>query len=126
MSQVSRPAVASLTFASTDALTNVADLLARTLGLAFELHNSGWRGGDYLLAGDWSAAYAELVYVQRNDDLGEPAEPECAPYPTLVYVECTRRADQLERALADTDLLFVRREDWDDPRDSAATPAPSP
>ncbi|MFI7060222.1 hypothetical protein ACIBL3_04500 [Kribbella sp. NPDC050124] len=123
---MSRPALTSLTFASTDALTSVADLLGRTLGLVFEPRSSDWRGGDYFLAGDWRTAYAELVYVQRNDDLGEPAEPEYAAYPTLVYVECTRRADHLEQAVAITDLVFVRREDWDDPRDSAATSAQSP
>ncbi|WP_277877006.1 hypothetical protein [Kribbella rubisoli] len=31
-----RPALTSLTYASTNTLTNVADLLTRTLGLAFE------------------------------------------------------------------------------------------
>lgn len=36
MRRVDRPALTSLTYASTDTLTNVADLLTRTLGLAFE------------------------------------------------------------------------------------------
>ncbi|MDX6247914.1 MAG: hypothetical protein QOF10_1274 [Kribbellaceae bacterium] len=119
MRRVSPPAFTSLTFVSTDALTNVADLLASTLRLAFELRSSDWRGGEYFLAGDKSTAYAERVYAQRNDDRGEPAEPQYAAYPTLVYVECTRRADQLEQAFADTDLVLVRRQDWDKGTDAS-------
>lgn len=109
------PSVATLTYASTDDLRTVADLLTGILGLTFELHSSDWRGGDYLLAGDWRAAHAEQVYVQPNDDLGESAEPECARYPTLIYIECTRRADQLQQDLAASSLVLVRREDWSDP-----------
>ncbi|ONI71710.1 hypothetical protein BWI15_16285 [Kribbella sp. ALI-6-A] len=109
-----------------DDVTSVADLLARTLGLEFEPRSSDYRGGDYFLAGDWRRDdFPELVYVQPNEDLEEPAEPEYAAYPTLVYVESTLRADQLMQALASTDLVLVRREDWDGLRDSAATPAPS-
>jgi hypothetical protein len=115
----------SLTYASTDTVTRVAEVLARNLGLTFELRGSDYRGGDYYLAGDRRAAYSEVVYVQLNDDLGEPAEADYAAYPTLVYVECTRRADQVEQALAATDLVHVRRDDWDGPRDASRTPAPS-
>jgi hypothetical protein len=116
----------SLTFAGTDTVTSVADLLRRALGLEFEPRSSDYRGGEYFVAGDWRRdPYSEVVYVQPNDDLGEPAEPEYAACPTLVYVDCTLRADQLVEVLASADLVLVQRKEWDDPRDSAATPVPS-
>ncbi|TCN37688.1 hypothetical protein EV642_111217 [Kribbella sp. VKM Ac-2500] len=91
--RLSRPAFTTLTYVSRDDLAEVAELLAGMLGVAFQARSSDSPGGDFLLAGDWREAYAEEVYVQPNDDLGTAAEPEYAALPTLVSIECTRRAD---------------------------------
>lgn len=102
-----------LLFASANGIEETAGRITAATGLTFEWHDSDWRGGEYLLAGDWRTARSEQVIVQRNDDLGRLAEDIEAP--TLVYVESTQRADELTAELTQggLGLVLVRREESD-------------
>jgi hypothetical protein len=101
-----------LLFASADGIEQTATRIGSAVGLVFEWHDSSFRGGDYLLAGDWRTFGSEQVIVQLNDDMGERAEDVNAP--TLVYVEATRRADELIDRFTTQSLVLVRREEWAD------------
>jgi hypothetical protein len=72
----------SLIFASNDEVDVAASRLATSLSVAFSLHESSFRGGEYLMA---EAGGGEQVIVQRNQDDDEPAEDVDAP--TIVYVD---------------------------------------
>jgi hypothetical protein len=103
------PEIADVVIASTDTIEVTASKLGDALGLVFEPHESSFRGGDYLLAGEQLLSDGEHVIVQRNDDGGEPAEPD-TPAPTLVYVEGTGRADDVAAAAVAAGYELVRCE----------------
>src|SRR6185437_14899844 len=70
-----------------------ADEVSHSLGIAFVLHDSLWRGGDYYLYQSGS----EEIIIQRNNDGGspdEPAEVSFPEYPVLMYVQ-TDRSEEL-------------------------------
>ncbi|GAA5005718.1 hypothetical protein [Actinopolymorpha pittospori] len=108
--------VVDLLYGSVSDLGTVAGELERTLGVTFELHDSDWRGGDYLRTAGWWTPDSETFLVQRNQDLDEPAEAEHAEYPTLLYVESTVRGSELEAVLKSTSLVLLRRTQRDAPR----------
>jgi hypothetical protein len=102
--------VTSLVLSGDDDITTTAEHLASRLGLTFEVHDSSFRGGDYLLAGEPTG---EHFIVQRNEDGDEQAEDVADS--TIVYVEATSRAKEVAEAAADAGLRLVRREDWSKP-----------
>jgi hypothetical protein len=70
-----------------------ADEVSHSLGIAFVLHDSLWRGGDYYLY----EAGSEEIIIQRNNDGGapdDPAEDSFPEYPVLMYVQ-TDRSEEL-------------------------------
>ncbi|WP_091561701.1 hypothetical protein [Micromonospora pattaloongensis] len=71
------------------------------------MRDSLYLGGDYYRSlPDWGE-----VIVQRNDDLGEPAEPAYAHLPTLVRVEVTAASEPaVNEALRRLGLILIDRE----------------
>jgi hypothetical protein len=66
-------------------LASARRLLEETLGVAMELHDSSWRGGDYFLGfRDRNETYT----LQRNRlNASEPAEEEHPDVDVILYVE---------------------------------------
>jgi hypothetical protein len=66
-------------------LSAAAGLIRSALGVEFELHESGYHGGDYYRS---LGLEGDEIIVQTNfeDDEGYLAETDFADYPTLVYV----------------------------------------
>jgi hypothetical protein len=100
----------SLIFASNDEVDVAASRLATSLSVAFSLHESSFRGGEYLMA---EAGGGEQVIVQRNRDDDEPAEDVDAP--TIVYVDGTPRPSEVLAAANEAGLVLHRREGWPAP-----------
>jgi len=87
-------------------LPQACALIARALGVEFELHESGYRGGDY-----YRSARHERpeVIVQPNfeDDEGYLSEGRFADYETLVYINGSN--DEVATTLASIEGLdFLR------------------
>jgi hypothetical protein len=76
----------SLTFGSPASIKEVAKNVGQALSVTFELRDSMYLGGEYYRS---LSGWGEVI-VQRNDDLGEPAELAHAHLQTLVRVETTR------------------------------------
>lgn len=93
---------------------SMADLrhaIENLLELSFSVHESAYRGGEYLRAGDLGG---EEFVIQRNtfdfDNEEEVAEPDFAQYPVIFWVAWTERGDELRNRLAEIrDLDFLRR-----------------
>ena len=89
-------------------LTETADAVARAIGVSFELHESGYLGGEYFRS---LGLEGEEVLVQANaeDEEGYLTEPDFADFPTLVYVN--RGSEEFARALeAVPELELLRSE----------------
>ena len=69
------------------------------------------RGGLYFEAPDLlgSDPYSEQRYVQDNADMGELAEDEGPDVPALVYIEATKRPDELLKEFSDAAALLLLR-----------------
>jgi hypothetical protein len=80
-------------------LHRARDRLERALGIKMDLHESGYRCGEYYRLGDVGD---EHFILQRNfDDLEhEWTEPACREYGLLFYANETDRADFICSALA--------------------------
>jgi hypothetical protein len=78
----------------------------RVLQIGLEAHYSDYEGGDYygLGLGD-----DESFTLKRNFDSveGEWFEEEFKEYPVLLYVENTRRPEDIENRLASSDSEFA-------------------
>ena len=97
---------------ATDELAAVRDVVARLLEVEFELHDSDYLGGEYFRAALPTKELAEEIRVQRNLERDEPMEPDFPEWPTLVYVEGTTRADEIEATLEPAALFLLRRDSW--------------
>jgi hypothetical protein len=76
-------------------IDQIAEQLSKALGIAFGLHESSYRGGDYYRHG--MPGEEELI-LQRNWDTveNEPIETTFANYPVLLYVGPTARSGELQ------------------------------
>ena len=66
-------------------ISEVAQLIAESLGLRMDLRESSYKGGEYFICRDESGAE---ITVERNalDEEGIRTEPEFSEYETLVYL----------------------------------------
>jgi hypothetical protein len=92
-----------------DDLQNARSQLEHALGLTLDLHESGYRGGEYYRRGDVGD---EHFILQRNfDDVEmEWAEPSCSECGLIFYANETERADFICSALASFARLVSRQE----------------
>lgn len=83
----------------------------RAAGVDFRRHESGYLGGEYLLAGDLRNEHFVLQQNRVDDDPDdEYAEPAFSDYSVLLQVNATLRADELRAQLAAiAGLDFLRR-----------------
>ncbi|MCA1671733.1 MAG: hypothetical protein ABR608_06925 [Pseudonocardiaceae bacterium] len=83
-------------------LAAAADLIARAVGVEFELHDSGYHGGDYYRSKCFGS---EEILVQDNfeDEEGYLAEPNFPEHHTLVYINGA--SEKVARVLADVEDL---------------------
>lgn len=74
-----------LLFGSTESPLVVGDRIAGSLGVRLRIHESSYRGGEYLRG---EGQMIEEVIVQSNaeDDEGYLVEGDFPQFPTLVYV----------------------------------------
>jgi hypothetical protein len=93
-------------FGTADDLETAAQGIESATGMTFDWRSSAFCGGSYLVAGDWlEEPDAEQVIVQPNLTLDGRAES--TPFPTIVYVEYTRRPDELISTLTATGLTLI-------------------
>lgn len=99
----------SLTFGGRATVEEIAVDIGQALGIKFELRDSMYLGGEY---GRSSSVLGEVI-VQRNDDLGELAEPTHPELPTLVRIEtiASHEAAIIE-ALEPLHLITIDRATW--------------
>lgn len=74
-------------------LDSAKKTLEACLSLLFQKRDSSYFG-DYFIAGDRGGEHFE---IKRNLDLtdGEPLEPKFSNYSVLVFVNCTKRYDEI-------------------------------
>lgn len=95
-----------LTFGSSAGIEEVAVRVGQVLDIGFELRESMYLGGDYYR----SASALCKVIVQRNDDLGERAEPADPDLSTLVRIEvAAARELEVVTALQPLRLIMIDR-----------------
>jgi len=92
-----------------DDLHGARSRIERALGIRMELHESGYRCGEYYRLGDVGA---EHFILQKNlDDVeGEWTEPGCMDSGLLLYVNETDRPALICSALAEGAKLVSRQE----------------
>jgi len=68
-------------------------LIEKTIGVRFEAHNSSYLGDYYR----YGASDSEHFVLQQNLDLldNEPIESDYSDFPVLLYVNRTRRPEEL-------------------------------
>lgn len=95
-----------LTFGSSAGIEEVAERISRVLDIVFELRESMYFGGDYYRS---TSVFGEVI-VQRNGDLGEPAEPAHPDLSTLVRVEVAAALElEVVTVLQPLGLIMVHR-----------------
>ena len=92
-----------------DDLHGARSRLERALGVTMDLHESGYRCGEYYRRGDVGS---EHFLLQRNYDRVEQewTEPDCKEYGLLFYANETDRAEGICSALAGIARLISRQE----------------
>jgi hypothetical protein len=103
------PEYASLLFGSHQGLEDTRAAIASRLDVTFTLHDSSYRNGDYYMG--LTTASSEEWFLQDNLDQDERAEPDWEG-PTILYVEATRRPEEIVSGLADV-LELVRSQHWE-------------
>jgi hypothetical protein len=105
----------TLTFGSREDISATARSVSQALGIAFELRDSLYRGGEYYTA---ASEHGDFV-VQVNEDLDEPAVPEHPDIPTVLYATIPARVKAaVVRELAPLGLVMLgedSRRHSDDP-----------
>ncbi len=94
-----------------DNIEAARSLVERTIGLEFQAHESSYRGGAYFRLYDVGR---EHFILQRNyDDFeGEWFEQKYREVPFILYVNDTRRSDELREALtAQSSIRLLRHEE---------------
>jgi hypothetical protein len=82
----------------TDDLETVRASVESALGVVFAAHESSYRGGDYYRFGEVGNEELILQYNLSTVD-GEWAEEGFREFPTLLYVDNTSRAEEIEKFL---------------------------
>ena len=81
----------------TSDLEHARKLLEERLQIAFAMHDSAWRGGDYFMA---TGSDGETYILQRNVIANsEPAVEEFRDIDTILHVEWTNRSAELLETL---------------------------
>lgn len=79
-------------------INTIRILVEKAVGILFEAHNSSYLGGNYYRCG---VVDSEHFILQQNLDLvdNEPIEPEYSEFPVLLYVNRTKRPEELTRLI---------------------------
>ncbi len=80
-----------------DNIVELAERVGDILGITFSLHNSLHRGGDYYRHGFLPGE--ELILQPNREEDGGPIETDFRQYPTLLFVEGTRRSTEIRDML---------------------------
>ena len=88
-------------------LLEVAGLIRSATGIELELHESGYRGGDYYRSLGFKGGEI-IVQINFEDNEGYLTETDFEDYQTLVYVN--GGSDEIARALKIEGLDLLRSE----------------
>jgi hypothetical protein len=87
-------------------MAELGNAIESALGISFALHESSYRGGEYLRAAlrDGEELVLQLDNFQLGDEM-EVAEPGYPGYPLVFWVAWTDPADEMRAKLANVDGL---------------------
>ena len=93
-------------------IDNIKLKVEHALGLKFELHESTYHGGDYYLFGKLDEENFSLEYNKDLDE-NEPTEDDYSEYIILLYVNRTKRSQELHDLIKTVidDAEYLRHED---------------
>jgi hypothetical protein len=90
-------------------LESARQLLEEILGVAMELHDSSWRGGDYYLGFRFPN---ETFTLQRNRlNANEPAEEEHPDVDVILYAETAAPSSGIHEMLAAAGFRLLRHKE---------------